>query len=179
MEEPPNFLSRWSRRKVQVREGKPLPPDPAPPAAPAVPAPAAAQVAPEAPPAPLPPVETLTHESDFTAYLKPGVDPDVRRKAMHLLLRDPRFNVMDGLDIYTGDFSQPDPLPPGWLEQLNQVARLGAYEEPAVTEAAAEEAPEGKGAPVAANDALEVQPVDPAAPSVTPDAVDGAPEVRQ
>jgi hypothetical protein len=38
---------------------------------------------------------------------------------------------MDGLDVYIDDYSKPDPLPPEWLGQLNQMKHLGAYlEEP-------------------------------------------------
>jgi hypothetical protein len=44
---------------------------------------------------------------------------------------------MDGLDVYIDDYSKPDPLPEGWLEKMNQVARLGEYKAP-VEEAAPE-----------------------------------------
>jgi len=78
---------------------------------------------------PLPPVESLTPDSDFTAFMKPDVDPGVRREALKVLLRDPRFNVMDGLDVYIDDYSKPDPLPPEWLAQMNQMKHLGHYVE--------------------------------------------------
>ena len=55
------------------------------------------------------------------------VDPGVRREALKVLLRDPRFNVMDGLDVYIDDYSKPDPLPPEWLAQMNQMKHLGHY----------------------------------------------------
>jgi hypothetical protein len=58
------------------------------------------------------------------------VDESLRRKALKSLFQDPRFNVMDGLDVYIDDYSKPDPLPEGWLEKMNQVARLGEYREP-------------------------------------------------
>ncbi|MEY4753990.1 MAG: hypothetical protein RJA44_1665, partial [Pseudomonadota bacterium] len=41
------------------------------------------------------------------------------------LFSDPHFNVMDGLDIYIDDYGQPDPLPPGMLEQLRHTDLLG------------------------------------------------------
>ena len=69
----------------------------------------------------LPPIESLTTDSDFSPFMKPDVDPGVRRAALKVLLRDPRFNVMDRLDTYIDDYSQPDPLPEGWLAQLNQM----------------------------------------------------------
>lgn len=134
-----NFLSRWSRRKTASKTG------PDRPAADAVPAKAGTPSMPalppvaqsEASPQPLPPVESLTFDSDFTGFMKPDVDPALRREALKTLLQDPRFNVMDGLDVYIDDYSKPDPLPDGWLEKLNMVKRLGIFEEPR-EEAAAE-----------------------------------------
>lgn len=125
------FLSRWSRLKTRART-EPAPAPPLPPAAPPAPAAVAVPgaVAPPEEPAPLPDVASLTPESDFTGFMKPDVDPNLRRAALRTLFRDPRFNVMDGLDTYIADFSLPDPLPPEWLGQLNQMARLGEYREP-------------------------------------------------
>ena len=135
MSDDDNFISRWSKRKLAARSGKPTAeagPD-RPPAA-VVPESSGIQSEPSAP-APLPPVESLTPESDFTAFMKPDVDPGLRRDALKVLVRDPRFNVMDGLDVYIDDYSKPDPLPPEWLGQLNQMKRLGAYlEEPGKSE---------------------------------------------
>jgi hypothetical protein len=138
-----DFLSRWSRRKLESKAG------PDRPTADAIPAPARIQSAPSPappeealPPEPLPPVESLTPESDFTPFMRSEVDPGLRRQALRTLFRDPRFNVMDGLDVYIDDFSKPDPIPPDWLEKLNQVARLGDYQPPeAAAEAVAEAVP--------------------------------------
>jgi hypothetical protein len=69
-------------------------------------------------PPPLPPIEELTFDSDISAFMHPKVGEDVRRAAFRKLFSDPRFNVMDGLDVYIDDYSQPDPLPPGMLEKL-------------------------------------------------------------
>lgn len=124
------FISRWSRRKTEAKKA-----EPERPAAAAVPAetgtPPGVPPAPP-PPEPLPAVESLTTESDFTPFMKPGVDADTRREAVKVLLRDPRFNVMDGLDVYIDDYSKPDPLPEGWLEKMRQTARLGEYRDPDV-----------------------------------------------
>ena len=62
-------------------------------------------------PRPLPPVESLTPESDFTPFMKPEVDGETRREALKTLFDDPRFNVMDGMDVYVDDYSKPDPDP--------------------------------------------------------------------
>jgi uncharacterized protein DUF3306 len=136
------FISRWSRKKTEAKTeskataGPNRPPDTTARGqahADAVPAQAGTQSPPSAaPPAPepLPPLESLTSESDFTPFMKPGVDADIRRTALKTLLRDPRFNVMDGLDVYIDDYSKPDPLPEGWLEQMTQTVRLGEYRDP-------------------------------------------------
>ena len=67
--------------------------------------------------------------------------------ALRTLFQDPIFNVMDGLDTYIADFSQPDPLPPEWLGQLNQMARLGEYREPEPEEKESEVEGEAAAAP--------------------------------
>jgi len=131
-----NFISRWSKRKIAARTGKVVE-EPAPvQAKPVIPVETGIQQEADAPA--LPPVESLTPESDFTPFMKGDVDPGVKREALKTLFRDPRFNVMDGLDVYIDDYSKPDPLPPEWLGQLNQMKRLGAYlEEPEKAEKAA------------------------------------------
>ena len=89
-----------------------------------MPAAAAAPGAPDKPP-PLPPVESLTPESDFSPFMAPEVDGDVRRHALKTLFSDPLFNTMDMLDVYVDDYSKPDPLPASWLDKLEQLSRLG------------------------------------------------------
>jgi hypothetical protein len=142
------FISRWSRRKSQARtetlKDDVQVPQPAPEAGPARPPDKTdrGQADPDAVPAQpapavgkpgagtLPPVESLTPDSDFTAFMKPEVDADTKRKAVKMLFQDPRYNLMDGLDVYIDDYSKPDPLPEGWLEKMTQVARLGEYHDP-------------------------------------------------
>jgi hypothetical protein len=131
-----DFLSRWSRRKHAARRADLEEPVSEPPPVSAEPTPTAAREAP--PEQPLPPVESLTPESDFTPFMQEGVDPGLRRQALRTLFRDPRFNAMDGLDVYIDDYSKPDPIPPHWLGKLSQMARLGDYQPP---EASADEAP--------------------------------------
>jgi len=125
------FLGRWSRRKQAVRDGEAVPPAPAVPVpvtpdvpmpagaapAPAVPAPADAS-GPEAPPLTLQDAQALTPASDFKPFMARGVTADVRNAAMKKLFADPQFNVMDRLDIYIDDYSQPDPLPAAMLRQM-------------------------------------------------------------
>ena len=115
-----NFFSRWSRRKVQVRTGEPLPPEPPPPVAVVAPAAVVAPVVPVAPVVAEPPeappaltlddVARLTPDSDYSAFVARSVSPDVRNAAVKKLFTDPHYNIMDGLDIYIDDYSQPSPL---------------------------------------------------------------------
>jgi hypothetical protein len=117
-------LRRWSRRKLAAARAAPEPgpvPGVAPAPAPTRPANAGAPAAqPAADSVALPPVETLTIDSDFTAFLQPRVAETIKRQALKQLFRDPRFNVMDGLDVYVGDYSQPDPISPEVVKGLMQ-----------------------------------------------------------
>jgi hypothetical protein len=82
----------------------------------------------EAPPLPtLADVAALTRDSDYTRFMAPGVDGSVRNAAMRKLFSDPRFNVMDGLDVYIDDYNKPDPLPLEMLKKLRQSELLGLF----------------------------------------------------
>jgi Protein of unknown function (DUF3306) len=74
-------------------------------------------------------------DPDFSAFMKSDVDPAVQQAALKKMFTDPHFNIMDGLDIYIGDYSKPDPLPPGMLERMVQSDMLNLFrkksEEPA------------------------------------------------
>ncbi len=49
----------------------------------------------------------------------------MKNAALKKLFGDPRFNVMDGLDVYIDDYSKPDPLPASMVRQMAQAAFLG------------------------------------------------------
>jgi Protein of unknown function (DUF3306) len=148
---PSGFLIRWSRRKAEVREGR-SPEEVAPSAAVAVSVaapthvPAAAPLVaatapfptvatPDAKPAPtLADAQQLTPDSDFSGFMARGVTPDVKNAAMKKLFTDPHFNVMDRMDIYIDDYSQPDPLPLAMLRQMASAKTLNLFDdEPAET----------------------------------------------
>jgi hypothetical protein len=167
------FLSRWSRLKNEAKKppAESAAPAPADPAAGATPSPAAPAVpAPEPVPPALPPVESLTSESDFAPFMRSEVDPSVKREALRTLFRDPRFNVMDGLDVYIDDYSKADPLPEGWLEKLSQVSHLGDRGEPA--------AEDGDTSSRDISSAGEPAPAAPAAPAMPPPQAGNAAEPR-
>jgi Protein of unknown function (DUF3306) len=120
----PLTLKRWSARKLAASQESAgaQPADATPLAAPATAAPPNSGPVPG--PAPLPPVESLTFDSDFTAFMKADVDDLLKRAALKKLLHDPRFNVMDGLDVYIDDYSKPDPIEPELVKQLMQARFL-------------------------------------------------------
>ena len=119
-------LQRWSRRKLDATRAEQQVSPPASAHAPTVVEPVPARTALPAVPEPLPPVETLTPESDFTAFFQRQgkVDEALKRAALKQLLRDPRFNVMDGLDIYVGDYTQSIPIPDHVLKRLVQAQAI-------------------------------------------------------
>jgi hypothetical protein len=81
-----------------------------------------------APPVTLEDVEKIDRFApDFSAFMKPDVDPAVQQAALKKMFTDPHFNVMDGLDIYIDDYSKPDPLPQGMLERMVQSDMLNLF----------------------------------------------------
>lgn len=84
---------------------------------------------------------------DFSAFMKPDVDPAVQQAAMKKMFSDPHFNVMDGLDIYIDDYSKPDPIPMEMLKRMAQSDMLNIFrkdgdEKTPSAQAAANQAPE-------------------------------------
>lgn len=143
MAEDDGFLSRWARRKAQVRQGGPVAPEGVADAAPSPPpstlaAPPSSQPAAAAGPAaptPLPrptmdDVAGLTRESDYSRFVSAGVDPTVKNAAMKkLFASDPHFNAMDGLDVYIDDYNKFEPLPKSILRQLVAARSLGLLDD--------------------------------------------------
>lgn len=126
-----SFLSRWSRRKAAERRGEPEPEAATPLAEEApvvVPDALPAEPAPDAPPLTLEDAARLTPADDFSPFVARGVDEAVKRAALKKLFADPHFNVMDGLDTYIDDYSQPDPIPPEMLRELRHVAEMRLFE---------------------------------------------------
>jgi hypothetical protein len=101
--DPPGFLARWSRLKRAERD-KALRRDPAP----ADPAAAASPEPPAEPLEDLPALETLTKDSDFRAFMRPGVPEELRNQALRKLWgSDPVYANLDGLLEYGEDFAAP------------------------------------------------------------------------
>jgi hypothetical protein len=94
-------LSRWSQRKLAAQRGGETAVEPKPPD---VPAPAG-----ECEPPVLPPIEELTAESDYTAFLAKDVPEALTRAALRKLwTSDPVFANLDGLNHYDEDYNLID-----------------------------------------------------------------------
>ncbi|KQT09780.1 DUF3306 domain-containing protein [Ramlibacter sp. Leaf400] len=191
------FLGRWSRRKLDAKDGRPVEPEPprpvlpaepvaAPRAAPAEPAELKADAAPAAP-APEPPptledAQALTIDSDFTRFVRADVPADVKNAAVKKLFSDPHFNVMDGLDTYIDDYGKPDPIPESMLRQLAASRFLGLFREEEREEeekaAKARDDAEGQGADSVAQSQAPVADPDPAPPPAVPPEAHAHPDLR-
>lgn len=136
------FLSRWSRRKREVVEAPEPPPAEIPVAAVAPPGSPEEEAGPPTPggqsatppaerpacpipeipavdPASLPPIESLTVQSDFSAFLKPGVPSLLRNAALRRMWSlDPAIRDFIGPVEYQWDFNTPGSLPFGFASEL-------------------------------------------------------------
>ena len=106
-EEKESFLARWSRLKREA---------PAPKEA-------------EAPAPVMTPIESLTPESDFAAFMNPKVKDELRRLALKKLFSDPHFKLADPFEPYSGDWTVGEPIPEEMLKTLAQ-ARSVLFTEP-------------------------------------------------
>jgi hypothetical protein len=134
-----DFFNRWARRKADsglpentddipsagTVPGEQLAGEPA-----AGPSAATLPGEPAEPPAESPQLPTLedaallTAEGNFVPYMAVGVEDSIRRVALKKLFADPQFNIMDGLDIYVGDYSNMEVMPESMLHQLNHARDL-------------------------------------------------------
>lgn len=131
------FLNRWSRRKLGVEsETAPELAQGAKTAAPVSESDKGKNTESAAPESPKPEIAQPTIEDaekmdrfapDFSAFMKPNVDPAVQQVAMKKLFSDPHFNIMDRLDIYIDDYSIPDPIPMSMLKRMVQSETLGLF----------------------------------------------------
>jgi hypothetical protein len=118
MNDPDNFLSRWSRRKSEAGahaeraeevkldtpsgDGDKMPPDNQNSAAPAA----------EVDVSRLPPIESIGAETDISSFLKPGVPDALRRAALRRAWSaDPTIREFMGLTENYWDAAGPDGVP--------------------------------------------------------------------
>jgi hypothetical protein len=134
MSEPENFLERWSRRKHDAETDATVPdvaqktPDGSdePDAAPA----ASVEARPAAPfdTASLPSIESIGASSDLSAFLQPGVPPDLTRAALRRAwTADPQIRDFIGLVENGWDFNDPNGMPGFGSISADEVGRLLAH----------------------------------------------------
>ncbi|MEA2977536.1 MAG: hypothetical protein QOF19_3056 [Alphaproteobacteria bacterium] len=129
MSDPRNFLSRWSRRKLDgaeaVADAKQLPPasieegtdDPAAPA----------QTIPAFDPESLPSIDSIHAGSDIRAFLQRGVPADLSRAALRRAwTADPAIRDFIGLSENAWDFNAPDSIPGFGSIGPDDIRRLAA-----------------------------------------------------
>jgi hypothetical protein len=96
-------------------------------------------------------VARLTRDADFKPFIGRQVPAEVRNAAMKKLFTDPHYNVMDGLDIYIDDYSQPSPLSAAMMAKMVGAQFLKLVDDPNEAKpAAAAVAPAGDAEPQAA-----------------------------
>jgi hypothetical protein len=118
MNDPDNFLSRWSRRKQEAGERKDKKVDAAakPPAESAAESePARVASMPASPPVPkfdaesLPSIESISSETDITAFMRTGVPETLKRAALRRAWSsDPAIRDFVGLNENFWDAAGPD-----------------------------------------------------------------------
>lgn len=127
------FLSRWSRLKKDVRQAESQTemraPEPKVPPAPPVASPSAppkeSSAASPAIEPQLPPIDTLKGlASEYTEFLKPGVDESLRRSALKKLFSDPYFETFERFEAYCEDYTKGEPIPAAMLRTLEHAKGL-------------------------------------------------------
>lgn len=116
------FLSRWSRLKKEVPQKEGVAPELKPSLAPAAPPSVPAKESPAAPATTepqLPPIDSLKGlASEYTEFLKPGVDESLRRSALKKLFSDPYFETFERFEAYCEDYTKGEPIPAAMLRTL-------------------------------------------------------------
>lgn len=187
MTEPENFLQRWSKRKLANSEQAPDREE--------LPAPVATQSEPKAPEqvaattedkpfdvSSLPSIESIDANTDVTAFLRPGVPPELSRAALRRAWStDPAIRDFVGLVENGWDFNDPNAMPGFGPITPAEVARLAAHllgEPPGADSAAPVE--EAQNAALAASEGPESTAALPApADAATSDAVPSEPPDAQ
>ena len=124
-----SFLRRWSQRKLESAVHQ------------AVSAPQAVQS--QAPQLQtLPEVASLGFDADFSPFMQPGVDAEMRRTALRNLFMSDHYRAMDGLDVYVEDYSRPALLSSDLLQTLEHAQALLQKTQEPVAETAAEQLPD-------------------------------------
>jgi Protein of unknown function (DUF3306) len=133
MSDPENFLSRWSRRKLEVPQETDQVNLPAAdergedrPSGKASPRSAPISVESAFDPASLPPIESITAETDISGFLAAGVPSELTRAALRRAwASDPKIRNFVGLADYDWDFNAAGSMAGfGPLEMIDEVGKV-------------------------------------------------------
>jgi hypothetical protein len=187
------FLSRWARLKREAREADatalqappaaaaPEPPADEPSAVTAEGAPGRREDAPGAVPE-LPPLDSLTAESDFGAFMAANVSPELRRQALRKMFTSAKYAVVDPLDPYRADYGAftalGDTVTSDMKYHAERLLRRELERAAEAAEAAGNAAPEG-GEETAAANASETAALPDETAEADADASPGAPDDEQ
>ena len=106
----PDFVSRWSRLKHEVKQASQETGERQAISGDAASEPdktANSQVLTDAD---MPDIDSLRFDSVFSDFMSPGVSEKLRKLALRKLFRNEVFNIRDGLDDYDGDYTQFEKL---------------------------------------------------------------------
>ena len=118
----------------------------------------------------MPDIESLNEESDYSAFLSPGVSDELRNLALRKLFNLPQFNIVDGLNDYDDDFSKMPALSQAvvskmrsWINEKQEevVDEITGESTPEKTESSAEENPPEEEAQLKSNSFSDMQEEDP------------------
>jgi hypothetical protein len=150
MNNPENFLTRWSRRKhAAALEREEITPSVAPSPAPLeeaagkersteterldddsgiLPSTGLSAAAPPFDPLSVPPIESITADTDIRGFLAPDVPPELTRAALRRAwAADPKIRDFVGLADYDWDFNAPGSMAGfGSLEMTDELRRMAA-----------------------------------------------------
>jgi hypothetical protein len=82
--------------------------------------------------------------SEYTEFLKPGVDESLRRSALKKLFSDPYFENFERFAEYCEDYTKGEPIPAAMLKTLEHAKRL-LFDEKKEKRDAAEDAKQAQG----------------------------------
>lgn len=103
----------------------------------------------------MPDLDSIDENTDMSDFFSPGVSEQLRNQALRRLWRLPRFNVVDGLDDYAGDYRNFQPLGDIVTSDMRHRIEMEEEKRRALAEAQAAESDEAPEASARAGDRAE------------------------
>ena len=106
----PDFVSRWSRLKHEVKQASQQTEDRQAISGDAASEPGTTGNSQVLTDADMPDIDSLRFDSVFSDFMSPGVSEKLRKRALRKLFHSEVFNIRDGLDEYDDDYTQFEKL---------------------------------------------------------------------